>query len=293
MNRRSWTLAVFAALISLIPAERAYAQHQPVMDMAPRWQGGWGFQVRNTHRFSDELVAGDSALANPFGRDRRINTTWLEGVYTLRRELRFTVKIPWVDQRRTVAQAGPAAQETGSGLGDVVLGLQLKRYYNKRSSTGNFGLTPSVRLPTGSTSNVYPVGDGSLDVGLSAAFSAEMANLYQYYVLYYWRNGEGTRGINQGDELGFAMNVGIHPYHDNLRNIGVFLMGDLSARYEARGEDTAGTTGGKRIALGPVLVAYMNNMMVRAELRFPVYETVLDSQISHGTDTSIGIGFTF
>ncbi len=76
-------------------------------------------------------------------------------------------------------------------------------------------------------------------------------------------------------------------------NIAFFLKGDNSARYEAIGYDTSVTTSGKRIALGPVLVAYMNNIMLRAELGFPVYETVLDSQVSHGTDTSIGIGFTF
>ncbi len=89
------------------------------------------------------------------------------------------------------------------------------------------------------------------------------------------------------------MNIGIHPYHDNRYNMGIFLMGDLSARYEARGNDTAGTTGGKRISLGPVLVGYWNNLMLRAEVKFPVYESVWGTQVGRGTDLNIGFGVTF
>ncbi len=89
------------------------------------------------------------------------------------------------------------------------------------------------------------------------------------------------------------MNLGIHPYHDNLRNMGVFLMGDVSARYEARGRGRDGTTGGKRISLGPVLVGYWRNLMLRAEVKFPVYEDVLGTQVGHGTEFNIGLGVAF
>jgi hypothetical protein len=49
--------------------------HQPVMDMAPRWKGGYGFQVRQELRFSDTLLDGASEIDNPLGRKRRVNTT--------------------------------------------------------------------------------------------------------------------------------------------------------------------------------------------------------------------------
>ena len=39
--------------------------HQPVVDMAPRWNGGYGFQTRVEHANSDTI-------------------TWLEGVYTFK-----------------------------------------------------------------------------------------------------------------------------------------------------------------------------------------------------------------
>ena len=69
---RAWyrTLAVALLFVAGVPATgRA---HQPVMDMAPRWQEGWGFQVRNEYRFSDELLRGDSDVPNPRGRERRL-----------------------------------------------------------------------------------------------------------------------------------------------------------------------------------------------------------------------------
>lgn len=290
---KAWnrTLAVALLLVAGVPA--AGRAHQPVMDMAPRWQGGWGFQVRNEYRFSDKLLSGDSDASNPHARERRVDTVWLEGVYTFKREIRLTAKIPWVAQSRVSVLSGSPVRQTGRGIGDSILGLQLKHYYNREASTGNFGLTPSIRIPTGSTSDAYPVGDGSWDVGVSTSFSVEMARLYQFYDLFYWHNTDGVRGIDRGDEVGLDVNIGIHPYHDNRNNMGVFLMGDLSARYEARGNDTAGTTGGKRISLGPVLVGYWNNFMLRAEVKFPVYESVWGTQVARGTDFNVGLGVTF
>ncbi len=290
---KAWnrTLAVALLLVAGVPVTgRA---HQPVMDMAPRWQGGWGVQVRNEHRFSDELLSGKSDLSNPQGRERRVNTVWPEGVYTFKREIRLTAKIPWVAQSRVSVLSGSPVKQTGRGIGDSILGLQLKHYFNREASTGNFGLTPSIRIPTGSTSDAYPVGDGSWDVGVSTSFSVEMVQLYQFYDLFYWHNTEGARGIDRGDEVGLDVNIGVHPYHDNRHNLGIFLMGDLSARYEARGNDTAGTTGGKRISLGPVLVGYWNNLMLRAEVKFPVYESVWGPQVARGIDFNMGLGVTF
>ena len=68
---------------------------------------------------------------------------------------------------------------------------------------------------------------------------------------------------------------------------------DLEARYEGRGRDTGGTTGGRRLGLGPVLVAYWRNVMVRGELKLPVYESVFGTQVSRGIQTNLGIGVTF
>ncbi len=283
--------AVWVAL-NVYAGELAFA-HQPVMDMAPRWQRGYGVQVRHVWRESDQLKDGDADAANPFGREQRVNTTWLEGVYTFTRAARVTFKLPWIDQSRTVVRGGVPVKETGNGLGDLILGVPLKRYHNRGSTTGNIGLTPNLRLPTGSTSDAFPTGDGSTDVGLSVSYNRETPKTYQLYELFYWANTRGSKGIAEGDELGLDVNLGLHPYHNNQTNTGVFVMWDVSVRYEERGVGSGGTTGGTRISTGPIVVWYRGNMMFRAEFKYPAYERVEETQVSFGPELNVGIGMAF
>ena len=88
-------------------------------------------------------------------------------------------------------------------------------------------------------------------------------------------------------------NIGWHPYHDNQTNKGVFLMWDVSARYEKQGKDSVGITGGKRLSTGPVFVYYQGGMMLRVEYKYPLYEDVIDTQLSHGQEFSLGLGLVF
>ncbi|MBL4799599.1 MAG: hypothetical protein JKY50_19520 [Oleispira sp.] len=275
----SWSLPVWA--------------HQPVMDMAPRWQNGYGFQVRQESHRSDKLVSGESKVDNPLGRDNEVNTTWLEGIYTFKRELRLSLKVPYLDQQRTVIYDGSPIKQSGKGLGDAVVGLLLKRYTNQATATGNIAITPSIRLPTGSTSNDYPVGDGSTDLGISFSASWEKSDLYQYYDLFYWKNQKGRRGIKEGDEIGFDTNIGWHPYHNNLKNQGIFVMIDGSARYQERGHNAEGVTGGQRLSSGPVFVYYQGGMMFRAEYKYPLYEDLFGTQVSRGAEFNVGMGFVY
>ena len=88
--------------------------HQPVMDMAPRWSGGYGFQIRN--EFSPDVSS--------------IN--WLEGVYTWSREKRVTFKIPLED---------------GKILESPIIAFPLKKYQNHSGYTENWGFTPQIKIP--------------------------------------------------------------------------------------------------------------------------------------------------
>ena len=101
---------------------------QPVMNEAPRWAGGWGFQVRNIYRESDNLLHKDDEILNPLGLERRVHTTWLEGVYTWERSRRMTVKLPWVDQMRVANQNGTPVTQRDRGLGDLIVGVPLRKY---------------------------------------------------------------------------------------------------------------------------------------------------------------------
>lgn len=290
MNRLHLMFVLLAWGLARCPMADA---HQPVMDMAPRWQGGYGFQVRFESFGSGTILAGTHEANNPFDLEKNVETTWLEGIYTFRREVRLSVKVPYVDQSRTVMRDGTPVRLSGSGLGDTVIGIPLKRYKNEATQTGNLAITPSIRLPTGSTSGDNPVGDGGTDVGLSFSASFERADLYQYYDLYYWANGSGDRGMHAGDETGLDINIGWHPYHDNITNSGIFAMADVSARKQNRGRDLFGETGGSRVAVGPVFVYYHGGVMLRVEYKHPVYEDLEANQFSRGVEVNVGIGFVF
>ena len=83
--------------------------------MAPRWEGGYGFQVRNEFSTTHKMMEGSDEVANLDDVERTVNTMWLEGVYTFKRELRFTAKIPWVYQANSGVGRG-----SNAGLGDSI-----------------------------------------------------------------------------------------------------------------------------------------------------------------------------
>ena len=282
------------SLIMLIFVLPAYA-HQPVMDMAPRWAGGYGFQVRQEHYGSDELRRGSTNTVNPLGIERFVDTTWLEGVYTFDRSIRATIKIPYIDQRRITPINGVGVGQQRNGLGDVVLGLPLKRYKNRGSTTQNWGLTPSIRIPTGTSSGDFPISDGSWDVGLSVSYSWENPLIYQLYDLYYWKQGSGTRGMQSGDSWGLDVNVGLHPWHDNDKNTGIFTLWDISAHHEDAPNSLNLTTasGADRVHTGPVFVYYRDSFMVRAEFKLLAYEVVDGIGTSRGNEFSLAFGYAF
>ena len=280
------------SLMMAIPS--AYA-HQPVMDMAPRWADGYGFQVRHEHYGSDEMKQGRDSAQNILGIERFVNTTWLEGVYTFDRSIRATIKIPYIDQRRVTAINGVAVRQQQSGLGDVVLGLPLKRYKNQGATTQNWSLTPSIRIPTGTSSGDFPLSDGSWDFGLSVSYSWENPRIYQLYDAYYWKQGSGKHGVNTGDSWGLDANVGFHPWHDNDTNSGIFTLWDITARHEDVPNSLNMTTasGGDRVQTGPVFVYYRASFMVRAEFKLLAYERVDGTATSRGNEFSLAFGFTF
>ncbi|MCZ6616844.1 MAG: hypothetical protein O7E57_01830 [Gammaproteobacteria bacterium] len=132
--------AVARALLLLLSSQ--VVAHQPVMDMAPRWEGGYGIQTR-VERFDSRT------------------TTWLEGVYTLRPSTRVTFKLPYVDDE----------------LRNVIIGVPLKKYTNRGAFTSNWSVTPSVQFPTADEGE-WDVG---LSISYSASTPSSY-KLYDLYV---------------------------------------------------------------------------------------------------------------
>ncbi len=282
------------SLFMLIVALPASA-HQPVMDMAPRWADGFGFQLRHEHYGSDERKRGSDSIDNPLGIGRFVDTTWIEGVYTFDRSLRATIKVPYIDQLRIATINGSSVRQQNQGIGDVVLGLPLKRYKNQGATTQNWGLTPSIRIPTGTSSGDFPNSDGSWDIGLSVSYSWENPFIYQLYDLYYWHQGPGKRSMQTGDSWGLDVNVGLHPWHDNDENTGLFALWDVSVRHDdaPNAQNLTTASGGDRVQTGPVLVYYRDSFMVRAEFKLLAYERVDGLGTSRGNEFSLAVGFAF
>ena len=205
-------------------ASQAYA-HQPVMDMAPRWNGGYGIQTR-IEQANDQT------------------TTWVEGVYTFKPALRMTLKVPY----------------SGGEMGDAIFAVPIKRYKNEGAFTSNWGLTPSVRMPTG--------GGSDWDAGLSLSYSSESRKLYTLYDLY-----------TLGDTTGIDINAGL--VHADGKGSSWFTLWDITAK---------DSDSGQHVLTGPVLVYFKRNIIVRAEYKFDAYD---DDTEWNGNYLSVGIGMVF
>ena len=199
--------------------------HQPVFDMAPRWNDGYGFQTR-VERANSET------------------TTWVEGVYTFKPAVRMTLKVPYSDGE----------------VGDAIFAVPLKRYKNEGAFTSNFGITPSVRMPTG--------GGSDWDAGLSMSYSAEQPSFYQFYDVY-----------RLGDNTGIDINLG-KVYRDG-RGSSTYALWDVSAAH---------SSSGNRILSGPVFVYFKRNMVFRAEYKHEVHDNDDDWE---GNFVSVGLGFVY
>lgn len=157
-------------VLLFVSGSAAFA-HQPVMDMAPRWADGYGFQARIENFDSQTIV-------------------WAEGVYTFKKSVRATFKLPYHDGE----------------FGGLILGVPLKKYVNDGRKTSNWSITPSAQLPTGTQSE--------WDAGLSLSYSSETPKYYQLYDLYSW-----------GDRTGLDINVGLALPG---KGSGKFLIWDIS-----------------------------------------------------------------
>ena len=252
--------------------------HQPVMDMAPRWAGGWGFQFRYETLGSDKILNGEDSNA---GLSYYRKTTWLEGVYTWKRSIRATFKLPYhqVKSEHQLIDWGNPIKE-GKGLGDLIVAIPLKKYFNLKRSTGNFGVTPQIRLKTGDNSDVLTSKGG---YGLSLSYNAENFKTYQLYDVYGWSLDDGSSII------GVDVNLGWHPIHKNETNSGLFVMWDGTFQLKTDKDRNADM----RFFTGPIAVLYKGGIMARIDVKIPVSESADLASLSKGIMVQTGIGFVF
>ncbi|NQY74814.1 MAG: hypothetical protein HRT90_08650 [Candidatus Margulisbacteria bacterium] len=267
--------------------------HQPVMDMAPRWEGGYGVQTRLEYQDKSRLVENGSEIVNLSGLKDESTTLWLEGVYSFTKEHRISFKLPWIQRNITTA----TGSFSKNGVGDMIIGFINKAYINKKGWTANVSLTPSFKIPIGHSDGAVVLGSGVVDYGLSVSGSYESFNFYSLFDAFGWVYPERGDGTLPGNMAGFDWDLGIHPYHNNLDNTGIFLMMGVNGRHYSQGRLVNGTvnlnSGGQTLEIVPTFVWYKNNIMTRFQYHMPVYWNLHGTQLAPNTGFQMGIGIAF
>lgn len=167
---RTKALKLILLFVGIASVSRA---DQPIMNMMPRWDGGYGIQVLAESIHRSDLKQGKDVVAS--GHREDIRQLHLQGVYTWDRAIRLTFKLPYVtDARREVpGGSGTKTIERDSGWGDLTLALPLKNYFNLAQRTGNWSLTPQVRIPLEKKEPGYSVAKRVWGSGLSLGYETE------------------------------------------------------------------------------------------------------------------------
>lgn len=286
-----------ACLALLLLAPSAGWAHQPVMDMAPRWSGGYGFQTRYESVVSGRLEREGREIANPQGLGAESRTQWFEGVYTFHRSFRATFKLPYEHQRKRLFKDGLVRDAEASGVGDLILAFPIKRYRNHMTHTNNLAVNPSITLPTGKTQGDIPLGRGTVDYGLSVSYAREAVKTFGLWDLWTNLHTKGADGKTKGNTVGFDMNVGFYPYQNSKKEFATLLLWGTHFRHQSRdrlaGGATDGNSGGLWVEMAPVFVVLYKNLAFRTEAYFPVHRKLNGVQLVHDYRFQIGIGITF
>ncbi|MBT5855041.1 transporter [bacterium] len=284
-------------LLAILLSPTILLAHQPVMDMAPRWEGGYGFQTRLESFSSNQLKQGTTEVSNPLGLRNEKTTLWLEGVYSFTREHRVSFKLPYTNHFKRVGDGGSTQDLRNEGMGDVIVGFLNKFYVNKKDYTGNISITPSLRLPTGATGGDISIGDGVVDFGLSVSASVESYGFYGMVDFFGWANSIESDGSRNGNSLGLDIDMGIHPYHDMKTNSGVFALMGLNSRIYSKSLNPGGfenqNSGSASIEMVPTLIWYKDNIMVRGQYHMPIYSDMNGSQLQPTSGIQFGVGIVF
>ena len=111
---------------------------EPIMNMMPRWSGGWGYEFHYEYRTEDDLLMGSDALYKGLGEE--VEVMHMDWVYTWKKEIRITAKLPYVinAEREMPDGSGGKVIQKDDGFGDLTLALPLKKYFNLDGKSGSW-----------------------------------------------------------------------------------------------------------------------------------------------------------
>tara|TARA_Y100000588_G_scaffold219041_1_gene232942 strand:+ start:392 stop:1201 length:810 start_codon:yes stop_codon:yes gene_type:complete len=263
-------------LLILVWAQCSQAD-EPIMNMMPRWDGGWGYQVIEEFRYERDLLLGRKKQHAGFSES--IHLMHLQGVYTWDKSIRLTAKLPYVlDASREMSDgSGGKKTERDQGIGDLTLALPLKKYFNLDGRSGSYTLKPLLRVPLAGSDD-YEVYDNEWGTGLGAAYESETARFHFHVSTSAW----------------------VFHGHEPFRNKSSI---DLGYNFEARG--TNGTfmwesdfivedDGTRTFSAGPVLYWNVNDVThFRLEWKHDFYDR--QGELNHGNGDTIrfSLGWVF
>ncbi len=160
--------------VVLVSHQSALAE-QPIFDEMPRWKGGWGIQALQEFRTQSGLYSDNELISEDAHIEAHL--FHLQGVYTWDKSIRLSIKAPFViGAQRTIKTGGQPSRATSRGVGDVTVGLPLKRYFNLDGRSGNWGLTPQIKIPT-APAQAFDLYAREFGSGLTVGYGTET---YQY-----------------------------------------------------------------------------------------------------------------
>jgi len=250
------------------------AADQPIMNMMPRWDGGFGFQLIQQYRTESELLDGKDEIGD--GLSESVHLLHLEGVYTWDRSIRLTAKLPFIlDAERELLDAtGNEVTQSDSGVGDLTLALPLKRYFNETDKSGSWTFAPQLRVPLGEKDE-YNVYDRAWGMGLSFGYEQETATSFLAVGVSGWFfEGDEEEELHAHLDLGW-----------NFNSRGQLLL-ETDAHYESDGSYTVST--------GPALYYRITDLVhTRIEWKADVIDYQKGLDHGNGQSIKVGVGFVW
>ena len=114
--------------------------------------------------------------------------------------------------------------------------------------------------------------------------------------IFTWHHSTQTTGLKKGAIYGIDVDLGLHPYHDNSHNMGIFVLLGVNGRYhrhDTLSDALASNTGGTLLEVVPTLVLYRDNVMLRCQYHVPVFTHLNGIQLAPTSGFQLGIGIVY
>ena len=137
---------------------------EPIMNMMPRWDDGWGYQFIEEYRHESDLLLGSRALHPGYTEDVYLLHSNPSTLGTNLSALRPSCLMCSTPGRRCL-MAPEERIEHDNGIGDATLALPLKKYFNLDGKSGSWTFKPMLRVPFSGTDD-YEIYDNEWGNGL-------------------------------------------------------------------------------------------------------------------------------